>query len=253
MVGKSAGNTTKRRPLYQVTAEALAKLLASMEPGSYLPSEPKLALQMGVSRATLREAMRPFEQRGVIARQQGIGTYVIRPPQVIESGLEALESIQTLAARIGLEIEVSDVVIEVRPATEQDLAKFTLTPGEEIAEVSRVLMADGRPIARLHDLLPRAYLLGVEGEINFPGSVLDMILSQPNHNLSHSSSEITAISADPEIARLLRIQRGDVLLCLKGHLFTEGGQLVDISTGYFLPGAFRLRVMRRVARPYWAS
>jgi len=39
--------------------------------------EPKLARDMGVSRATLREAMRSFEAQGLIMRKQGAGTFVI--------------------------------------------------------------------------------------------------------------------------------------------------------------------------------
>ena len=61
---------------YRRTAEALAELLDRSQPGEALPSEPKLAEQLGVSRATLRDAMRAFQERGLIVRRQGVGTYV---------------------------------------------------------------------------------------------------------------------------------------------------------------------------------
>jgi GntR family transcriptional repressor for pyruvate dehydrogenase complex len=45
-------------------------------PGSRLPPEPELCVAMGVSRATLREAMKSLQQRGVTSIEQGRGTFV---------------------------------------------------------------------------------------------------------------------------------------------------------------------------------
>ncbi len=46
---------------FQRLQSELASLIAHTPGGQRLPSEPELARQMGVSRATLREAMRSFE------------------------------------------------------------------------------------------------------------------------------------------------------------------------------------------------
>src|SRR5664279_1981066 len=88
----------------------LTNLIAATEPGEKLPAEPELAHRLGVSRATLREAMRSFEGQGLIRRRQGVGTFVVSHKQVIESGLEALESIETLASKIGLNVEMGDLI-----------------------------------------------------------------------------------------------------------------------------------------------
>ena len=96
-----------RSPRAQVN-EALATLLNRHRPGEQLPPEPQLAQRLGVSRATLREAMRSFEERGQIVRRHGVGTFVAPPPPVIESGLEQLESLDTLARRIGLETRMGE-------------------------------------------------------------------------------------------------------------------------------------------------
>jgi GntR family transcriptional regulator len=148
----------KRRPLYQKTAEALSEILESVEPGTYLPSEPKLARRLGVSRATLREAMRIFEQRGRIVRRQGVGTYVTPMPHVIDSGIETLESIERLAYRIGLDVETGDLEIKERTATEEEQQRFNRGENLRLVEISRVILAEGRPAAYLIDILPEELL-----------------------------------------------------------------------------------------------
>src|SRR6185369_9507117 len=91
----------------------LAELIARTPAGQRLPSEPELAKQLGVSRATLREAMRSFETQGLIRRRQGSGTFVVGKVAVLDSGLEVLESLETLAKRLGLEVSVSDLNIDL--------------------------------------------------------------------------------------------------------------------------------------------
>lgn len=44
--------------------------------GGQLPSEPELAVQLGVSRGTVRQALTMLEREGMIIRRQGAGTYV---------------------------------------------------------------------------------------------------------------------------------------------------------------------------------
>ena len=46
------------------------------QPGQQFPSEADLATQLGISRATLREALLNLEQEGAIIRKHGMGTFV---------------------------------------------------------------------------------------------------------------------------------------------------------------------------------
>lgn len=236
------------RPLYQHTSEALAKLLARTEPGTYLPSEPELAKRLGVSRATLREAMRSFEERGLVVRRQGVGTYVTEAPQVIDSGLEVLESIETLAARMGLSVTMGARDFRRRDPEAEESRRLSLTADAEVVEVSRVMLAEGRPVAFLIDVFPPDMLPNGELEHGFTGSVLDLLLRREQVVLDSSRTEITAVSAPGEIARSLNIQRGDVLLRMEAYLYAKDGQAIVHSLSYFLPGTFRFHVVRRVGR-----
>lgn len=226
--------------------EDLAKLIASTEAGSRLPSEPVLARQLGVSRATLREAMRTFETQGMLYRRQGSGTYVIHPTQVIESGLEVLESIDTLANRAGFKVSMGHSNIKSRDANEDEAKALGLEPGSQILCVNRVMMSEGFPVAYLVDILPADILSPEEASSQFMGSVLDLLIQNKDIELSTSRCEINAVNADREVARLMGIQRGDVLLKFVAYLYTKNQRVVDYSFSYFIPGNFRFHVIRRI-------
>jgi GntR family transcriptional regulator len=235
-----------RRPLYQKTADALGDMLAKMEPGTFLPSEPKLAKKLGVSRATLREAIRTFEERGRVIRRQGIGTYVSHLPPVIDTGLEVLESVATLASRIDLEIEMSGLEIQERNPTEIEKERFGIGDADSVVEVSRVLKTGNRPVSYLIDIVPRSILPKDVLSDDFQGSVLDIFLKRGEWLLGHSRTAITAISAPADIARRLQISRKEVLLVLEAWLYTKDGKAIDHSFTYSLPGVFKFHVVRRV-------
>ena len=226
--------------------EQLSRMISEAQPGDRLPSEPELSRRLGVSRATLREAMRTFEAQGLIHRRQGSGTFVARPSQVIESGLEVLESIETLAGRIGLPVTLGEMHTEVIPATIEEAKVLAVQPGAALLHVTRVILAEGQPAAFLVDILPQDVISLPELQEGFTGSVLDQLLRRRSLDLVSSRCEINAVNASTVAARALGIQRGDVLLRFIAYLYTSSGRVVDYSFSYFLPGYFNFHVVRRV-------
>lgn len=226
--------------------ENLEEIIRSSETGTKLLSEPKLAKELGVSRATLREAMRTFETRGLLRRQQGVGTFVTRPSQVIESGLEVLESIERMAERIGLPVSMGKIEVENCAADKATAQKLRVDAGTEVFCVSRVILAEERPVAYLVDIVRNNYLKPEDVRANFKGSVLDLFLKRGDPRLGSSRCEISAIAAPPEVARALNIQRGDSLMMFEALLFANDGDPVDYSFSYFLPGYFKFHVVRSV-------
>lgn len=226
--------------------EQLGQLIANTQPGNRLISEPELAKQLKVSRATLREAMRTFETQGLIRRRQGSGTYVNRPTHVFESGLEVLESIETMARRIGIAATMKSLNVEQKPANEEECAALGISCDVNITRIVRVILAEGHPAAYLVDILPEDILTSEDLGEGFTGSVLDLLLQRGDPELIVSRTEINAVTATAEVARALGIQRGDVLLRFIAYLYTPAGKVVDYSFSYFLPGYFRFHVVRKV-------
>ena len=224
--------------------QRLEEIIEKTEPGGRLLTEPKLAEKLGVSRATLREAMRTFETQGKLRRKQGVGTFVMRPKQIIESGLEVLESIETLAKRIGLNVSMGNLQIENQNVEMIVAEKLNLDIGSQVIRISRTMYAEERPIAYLIDNLPSDILDPTDINDGFTGSVLDVLLSNSVVDLDISKCEIAAVAINQEVAKALNIQRGDALLGLESILFSTEAVPIDFSLSYFLPGYFKFHVVR---------
>jgi GntR family transcriptional regulator len=230
---------------FQRLQSDLASLIARTEAGDRLPSEPNLARRMGVSRATLREAMRTFEVQGLIRRRQGSGTFVVGRVPVIEAGLEVLESLETMAQRLGLQVSVSDLNIENVSADAEAAQGLGVPVGTALTRVRRVMREESRPVAYLVDTLCAEILSPDELAEDFRGSVLDFLLTR-GKALTVSKAAISAIAAPADVAKALQIQRGDVLLQFISKLYQAEGAVLDYSTSYFIPGFFHFHVIRRV-------
>ena len=230
---------------FQRLQSELAILISGTQAGERLPSEPQLAKKLGVSRATLREAMRTFETQGLIRRRQGAGTFVVGQVPVLDSGLEVLESLDTIARHMNLAITVSDLHIE-RVYADQELAEGLKLPlASRLVNIRRVMCADGRPVAYLVDTLPESFLKPEDFPGNFSGSVLDFLLGRGTP-LTVSRAAISAIGATADVARVLEIQRGDVLLQFTSQLYVADGTVVDYTVSNFIPGYFNFHVIRRI-------
>lgn len=240
----------KIRPPRLQVEEALNRLIEQLNPGDQLPPEPTLARQLGVSRATLREVMRTFSERGQLIRRHGVGTFISSNTPILESGLEMLESLDSLARRSGLETQLAWLNIEERPATPEELGGLQ-RPAEsdlQILCVSRVISVANEPVAYLTDVVPQDYLQLDELKSHFHGSILDLFLERGAPMLAYSRTEIMAENASTPVANRLTLQRGQALIKLVAQLFSCDEKVVDYSLSYFVPGHFRFHVTRRVGK-----
>jgi GntR family transcriptional regulator len=239
----------KSVPLAQ---QVVNEILSGIEAGNLarddglLPSEVELSKRFGVSRATVREALSRLEQRGLVLRRHGVGTFVAPQQPVLEAGLEQLESLDTLARRMGLETHMGEAKIVEREATPHEADRLQIAPGTQVLSVTRVIRTGARPVAYLIDVVPTTWLRKHDLGETFNGSVLDLFLKRGEPVLSHSRTDIITEAADLPIARKLNLQRGDTLLKLDAQLFSREGHILDSSLSYFVPGYFRFHVVRRI-------
>lgn len=234
--------------LFQKLQNDLTKVIQDTPPGERLPSEPDLAVELGVSRTTLREAMRIFEGQGLIRRRQGVGTFVVDPQLAIESTFEVLESIETQAHRLGLDVMMGYHENKTFPAGPDLAKKFQIAPSDKVHTISRVINIGDRPVAYLIDTVPAVILAETSyGKGNdFTGSILDLLIRDYTTALSHSEAIFSAVPATTQIAKRLQIQRGDSVIKLESQLINLKGVNIDISQSFLVPGFFKFRAIRRI-------
>ncbi|RME35814.1 MAG: GntR family transcriptional regulator [Thermoflexia bacterium] len=235
-----------RRPLSIQAYDQLMALLREgrWKPGDRIPPEPQLAAQLGISRATLREALRLLEEEGRILRRQGAGTF-IAPERRLESGLERLESVLSLAARLGMEAIPQDLVVEVVEANRSLAERLQVEQGTPLTSVSRTILVNGRPVAYLEDYVPTRWLSPDDLKARFAGSVLDLLRQHPSLRVQEARAEIGAVRASRALARRLQVRPGDALLLLEETLFDVASTPLNFSYNYFVPDRFRFYVVRK--------
>lgn len=99
--------------------DALLGLIAerSLNPGDRLPSERQLALDLGASRPSVREAIRILASRGLLLSRQGGGTYVQAPPAAAPAGPRE-QLVRSLGELVSDDPEYRYDVLEARYALE---------------------------------------------------------------------------------------------------------------------------------------
>ena len=239
-----------KTPLYLQARQYLLNLIedGTFQPGEQLPSEADLAAQLGISRPTLREALHNLEREGIIIRKHGVGTFVSRHTPTLESGLEALESLNRQAQRLGLTTEVVHLLISEREATEEEREALDLVADDLVGvlDVDRVIAIEGEPFAYLKDVVPQVYLREKDLGEQFSGSVLDVLIQRADVNPVISHTQISAEKANARLAERLGVPKGTALLKWVGQLYDRDEKVLDYSTSYFIPGYFKFYVTRRV-------
>src|SRR5215203_5666348 len=94
--------------------------------GTRLPSEPELAAELQVSRATLREALRAMELEGLL-RRQGSGTFVAEHPRMANS-LDVNFGVTDAIRAAGMTAGIADGRHWVEPAPAGEAALLELEP-----------------------------------------------------------------------------------------------------------------------------
>lgn len=215
-------------------------------PGDQLPSQHELAAELGISRATLREALLSLEQEGLIVLKHGVGTFVTPGyGHRLESGLERLESILEMSARQGLDVRCTDLQVAEEPAGEALAEALGVATGTPLTTACRVITVDETPVAYMSDTVPRSILAPADIPADFDGSVLELLRQQPELRVARAVANIVALNADAELAQRLGTSRGQAVLLLEETLLDEEGAIVEFSRNYYVPDYFRFHVVRR--------
>jgi DNA-binding GntR family transcriptional regulator len=209
--------------------------------GEAMPTEAELGRDFGVSRNTVREALRRLQQDGYISRRQGARSVLAaRSPD---------------RAFVNAASTPGDLLLYVRDTQSRHLATdrivadarlAALLDGEEGAgwiRVSYLRFREGAedPIC-YSEIHVRAEHAPALAEFNGSPTVYDLLERHYGVSFARVEQEIEATGADANLASRLNVAPGTPLLRVRTLFVLPGEKLAEVSLTWFPETRYRLRI-----------
>ncbi|MBC8953010.1 MULTISPECIES: GntR family transcriptional regulator [Xenorhabdus] len=213
-------NSPRYIQLQKAIEMAIEKQLLAVD--EFLPPERRLAERLNISRVTVSKAMQLLEEKGVIIRQQGIGTQVAKPGN---SSLNQAVGFTSQIIKEGGTVSNYWLSRKIIPAPEDIAKKLSINTGEYIAKLRRIRLANGTPVSLENTYIPQAYLPHPE---LLEGS-LYAHWEQQNIHLTNVHHKIKAIACHAELAILLNIAENSPLLQIHQISLNSQNDVIEFS------------------------
>jgi GntR family transcriptional regulator len=217
-------------PNRSLAGEVISRIVEAIrtsifKPGQKLPGEPALAVQLGVSRNTLREAMNILVDKGVLYRMRGIGTFVSGQSEfMLQTSLERVVGTSQLIRNKGHVPGQRGFKLTIETPSETIAKKLQFDPSQKVLHISRIRTADGIPVILSEEYIPLELLEGIalpyEAESCDNWSIYEY-LAQAGYSIDMAGTRIKSLLAGRSLARLLEIKEGQSLLCLEQIHFSN--------------------------------
>ncbi|HZE49674.1 MAG TPA: GntR family transcriptional regulator [Jatrophihabitantaceae bacterium] len=226
-------------PLYfQVTAQLEAAIdSGALSPGDRLPNEIDLAGSLGLSRPTMRRALEELVDKGLLVRKRGYGTEVANTRVHRRVELTSLYDDLDAAGQ-----SPTTEVLKLDPARVNAAAAAAIgaDASTPLVYVERLRLAEGRPLAVMHNWLPPTYA-DVSKE-QLVGDGLYRILRSRGVQPQVAKQRITARSANQREARLLKIRRGQPLIAMQRTAYDADGQAIEFGDHVYRADGYAIEV-----------
>jgi GntR family transcriptional regulator len=148
-------------PLWHQAETALRELIGhgDWSAGAQIPNEDRLCEMLGISRITLRHALRNLEEAGLLRREHGRGTFVRSATMV--AGVRGLTSFTEEMKSLALAATTQLLAAQRVPADRDMADALELVPGEPVVQLQRLRLGNGLPIGIQTSHLPEARVPGL--------------------------------------------------------------------------------------------
>lgn len=159
--GLQKPDRSRPEPLWHQAETALRGLIESGEwpAGSQIPNEDRLGDMLGISRITLRHALRNLEEAGMLRREHGRGTFVRSATMV--AGVRGLTSFTDEMRTLALEPGTRLLGAQLMSATVVIAEALEVPVGTPIVQLRRLWLGNGMPIGIQTTHLPRERVPGL--------------------------------------------------------------------------------------------
>jgi DNA-binding GntR family transcriptional regulator len=222
--------------------EAYRKLSDSLHrrrfpPGSRLPGERELAVMVGVSRSTLRQALGQLAAEGQLDRSAQRGWFV--PRQVVGEPPSTLQSFSEMARSRGLEPGARVLSQRVRPASFDEARRLRIAPATKVAELRRLRTMDSVPVCVDTSVVVLTRVPRLADTDMTDRSLYQAIEELSDVRIARSSYTVRADACDEATAALLEIEPGAPILIGDEVTYDMAGTAVLAGTMSYRADAYR--------------
>ena len=240
------GSVGKTR--YALLAESLLEKINSGDypVGKLLPTESELCEQFGVSRTTVREALRHLDDMGLLSRRAGVGT-LIRAKHAAPHYVHAIESISDIfqyAKESGRPTLLS--AAEVR-ANKDEARLLRCAPGQAWLklETTRSFVRENVPMVYVHAYLPPAYAGLVKQIPKRSEPMYTLLESEYGVPVLEVQQEFRAMQIGAPEARILKVKPGSAGLYVVRHYLGGGERLLLVTLSLYPSDRFSYAIRLR--------
>ncbi|MFQ5623188.1 MAG: GntR family transcriptional regulator [Paracoccaceae bacterium] len=223
-------------PLYVQLQRRIEQAIeyGQLKPDTPLPPEREIAAITDLSRVTVRKAVEPLVQKGLIIQRRGSGSFVAPKVQRVEQSLSRLTSFTEDMARRGMEVTSKWLERGLFMPSPQEVVTLGLGSGDSVARVARLRSAGGMPLAIERaslppDILPNPLAVG--------GSLYDVLEKDGNRPV-RAIQRISAANLAPDDARMLGVEEGAAGLTIERTSYLASGRAVEFTRSLYRGDAY---------------
>jgi len=233
----SAAGPAYRRILDEISLRIES---GSLPPGTRLESERELAARCGVSLMTARHAMKELENKGLVTRRVGSGTYV-SPPKIHFNKLLSFSA--QMAAR---GVAASSRIVSVRVTDDEGelAARLGISPGGRLIKLERIRYGGAEPFAFETTYLSHDEFPLVARHARAHDSLFETLQREYQLVPAYADEEVDATAADGRIAEYLQVPRGSPVLRIRQVLFSTSGRKLLYDVGIYRSDRHSLTIRR---------
>lgn len=211
-------------PLYHQAARLIEDAIEDgrLPGGSKLENELSLAQRLGISRPTMRAAIKQLVDKGLLVRRRGVGTIVATAP--VKRAV-ALTSLYDDLSEAGREPSTRVLAFERSPCLEEIRELFQVDESALMLMFDRLRSVGNEPIALMHNAVPTEVLDVAAEDLERAG--LYRLFRSSGVTPHIATQQIGAAKADEEEAELLGIEPGDPLLTMTRMAYDTSGRPIE--------------------------
>ncbi|ENE9309351.1 GntR family transcriptional regulator [Enterobacter hormaechei] len=233
-----------RKPMYRQIADALRQHIqeGELKPGDALPTESTLQEAYGVSRVTVRQALKLLTEQNIIESIQGSGSYV--KEERVNYDIYQLTSFYEKLADRNVETHSDVQIFEVVKADAPLVQTLLLATGEKVWHVKRVRFIKQKPVTLEETWMPLALFPDLTWEV-MENSKYHYIEQIKKMVIDRSEQEIVPVMPDEDVIAALGIDPAKPILEKISRGFLKDGRVFEYSRNSFKSEDYRFTLIAR--------